>query len=161
MGEPDPTMGAVTAAVERGRAGDREGARARLAELWTQVGDDGDPLHRITIAHFLADLQDDARAELAWDQRALAAVQELTDDRAAEHDPRLQVRGFLPSLQLNIADCHRRLGNPVAARQHLLDAERVIDVLGDDPYGRLVRAGLEHVRSALDAGSTDPLPSAP
>ena len=36
-----------------------------------------------------------------------------------------------------------------------------IDVLADDDHGRLVRTGLEHVRAALDAGSTDPLPSAP
>ena len=28
-------------------------------------------------------------------------------------------------------------------------------------YGRLVRTGLEHVRGALEAGSTEPLTSAP
>jgi hypothetical protein len=157
----DPTIAAVTAAVERGRAGDRPGARERLAALWQQVGVAGDPFHRVTIAHFLADLQDDVREELAWDERALATVAELTDDRVARFDAALQVRGFLPSLQLSVADCHRRLGDPAAARRHLAEAESLVHVLADDDYGRLVRAALTLVRDALDAGSTDPLPAAP
>jgi hypothetical protein len=161
MTAADPTMAALTAAVEQGRAGDRPGARARLAGLWREVDATGDPLHRVTIAHFLADLQDDVRDELAWDERALAAVAELTDERTARFDAAMQVRGFLPSLQLSVADCHRRLGDAAAARRHLAEAESVVDVLADDDYGRLVRAALTQIRSALDAGSTDPLPAAP
>jgi hypothetical protein len=157
----DPTTAAVAAAVELGHGGQRAEARTRLAELWHQVGEAGDPLLRVTIAHFLADLQDDVREELAWDERALSAVAALTDERAAHQHPGLQVRGFLPSLHLNLADCHRRLGDPEAARRHLARAEEDIDVLAGDDYGSLIRAGLEHVRAALGAGSTDPLPSAP
>ncbi|WP_369134359.1 hypothetical protein [Modestobacter sp. I12A-02662] len=161
MTAADPTMAALTAAVERGRAGDRLGARERLAELWRQVGPAGDPLHRVTVAHFLADLQDDVRDELAWDERALADVAELTDERTARFDPGMQVRGFLPSLQLSVADCHRRLGDPVAARRHLAEAEQLVHVLADDDYGRLIRAALTQIRDALDEGSTDLLRAAP
>lgn len=161
MSAPDPTMAAVTEAVAQGHAGRREQARARLTGLWEQVGSTGDPLHRVTIAHFLADLQDDVRDELAWDERALAAVGELTDERAQQHHSGLQVRGFLPSLHLNLADCHRRLGHAGPARDHLAQAEAVVARLADDPYGQLVRGGLEHVRAALEAGSTAPLPTAP
>ena len=156
-----PTMAVVAAAVERGHAGQRAEARAQLAALWELAGEGGDPLIRVTIAHFLADLQDDVREELAWDERALAAAGALTDERTAEQSAGLQVRGFLPSLHLNLADCHRRLGAMEPARRHLARAEADIDGLADDDYGRLIRAGLEHVRAALDAGSTDPLPSAP
>ncbi len=71
------------------------------------------------------------------------------------------MRGLLPSLHLNLADCLRRLGDGSGARQHLAAAAASIDELADDDYGRMIRAGLWHVREALEAGSTEPLPSAP
>ncbi|WP_299951787.1 hypothetical protein [uncultured Modestobacter sp.] len=154
-------MTAVTQAVTRGKAGHPDEARTQLAALWERVGPAGDPLHRVSIAHFLADLQDDVRAELAWDERALAAVGELTDRRTEQHTAGLTVRGFLPSLHLNLADCHRRLGAATEARRHLAEAVSLLDALADDAYGRLMRAAVDHVRDALDAGSTDPLPTAP
>lgn len=73
----------------------------------------------------------------------------------------MQVRGFLPSLHLNLADCHRRLGDPTHARDHLAEAQRSVDALADDDYGRMLRDALQHVRDALDVGSTEPLPTAP
>ncbi|MGX5653757.1 hypothetical protein ACWKWC_03190 [Geodermatophilus nigrescens] len=160
MAAADPVIEAVTAAAQLGRAGESARAREQLLELWNRVGDTGDPLHRVTIAHFLADLQDDVRDELAWDERALAAVTELTDERAARHDAALHVSGFLPSLHLNLADC-RRLSETAQARAHLQVAESLIHVLADDDYGRLMRGAVDHVRDALDAGSTDRLPTAP
>ena len=161
MGAPDETMAEIVAAVELGHSGARTEARRRLTDLWERVGPDGDPLHRVTLAHFLADLQDDVRAELRWDERALAAAGDLTDERAQQYDAALRVCGLLPSLHLNLADCLRRLGDLSGARRHLARAEASVDELADDGYGRLVRTGLEHVRGALEAGSTEPLPSAP
>ena len=116
MSAPDETMAEIVAAVELGRGGAQAEARQRLTDLWERVGPDGDPLHRVTLAHFLADLQDDVR---------------------------------------------RRLGDLSGARRHLARAEASVDELTDDGYGRLVRTGLEHVRGALEAGSTEPLPSPP
>jgi hypothetical protein len=162
MSASDETMAEIVAAVELGRGGARADARRRLTDLWDRVGPDGDPLHRVTLAHFLADLQDDVRAELRWDERALAAADDLTDERAQQYDAALRVRGLLPSLHLNLADCLRRLGDASGARQHLAEAAASIDELADDDdYGRMIRAGLWHVRQALEAGSTQPLPSAP
>ncbi len=161
MSTPDETMAEIVAAVELGRGGARAEARRRLTDLWEGMGPEGDPLHRVTLAHFLADLQDDVRAELRWDERALAAAGDLTDERAQQYDAALRVRGLLPSLHLNLADCLRRLGDASGARRHLAQAGASVDELADDGYGRLVRTGLEHVRSALEAGSTEPLPSAP
>ena len=153
-------MAGIAAAVQAGRDGRRAEARERLAAIWGRLGPEGDPLNRITVAHFLADLQDDARAELQWDERALAAAGELTGDRAAQ-DAGSQVRGFLPSLHLNLADVHRRLGDEPAARQHLAAAEASVPALPGGDYGDLIRSGLEQVRKALDSGSTDRLPEAP
>ena len=96
--------------IERlpGRTWRRSGPRSSRAG--------GDAFHRCVVAHFLADLQDDVRDELMWDERALAAVAAVTDERAQQYHESLQVRGFMPSLYLNLADDHRRLGE--ADRAH-------------------------------------------
>jgi hypothetical protein len=161
MTAPDPTMADLAAAVDLGRAGERDAARRRLIAMWDDLGADGDALHRCSVAHFLADLQDDVREELLWDERALSAAQDLTDGRAQEQHAVLFVRGLQPSLQLSLADDHRRLGDPVRAREHVALAEAALDELPDDDYGRLIRSGVDLVREALAAGSTEPLPVVP
>ena len=153
----DDVMGRVTAVVQ-GQAGDRAAARRELAALWTEVEQSGgDAFHRCVIAHFLADVQDDVRDELMWDERALAAVAGVTDERAQECHPSLQVRGFLPSLYLSLADDHRRLGDAARAHEFLERARGTVDALGDDAYGGLVRSGLDNVARALAEGSTERL----
>jgi hypothetical protein len=153
----DDVMGRVTAVVQ-GQAGDRAAARRELAAIWTEVEQSGgDAFQRCVIAHFLADLQDDLRDELVWDERALAAVAGVTDERAQEYHPSLQVRGFLPSLYLSLADDHRRLGDAARAHEFLELARGTVDALGDDAYGGLVRSGLDNVARALAEGSTERL----
>ncbi|MET7672798.1 hypothetical protein [Micromonospora luteifusca] len=158
---PDPTMTRIIEAVQLGHSGTPGQARELLTALWDEIGPTGDALHRCTLAHYLADLQDTAEAELRWDQRALAAVTDLTDDRARQYHHALQVQGFLPSLHLNLADVHRRLSNPTLARAHLATARSLVEQLPADQYGDLVRAGVEHVDQALAAGSTARLDSHP
>jgi hypothetical protein len=148
----DDTMLAIGEAM-------RARSRDRLVELWTHIGPGGDPLHRCTLAHHLADLLDDAAESLAWDIRALDAADALTDERAQQFHSSLEVRGFYPSLHLNLADDYRRLGASDAAWRHLAEARARLDVLSDDDYGSIVRAGIDHVENALRAGSTKRLPS--
>ena len=156
----DDVMGRVTAAVRHGQGGDRAAARRDLEAIWTEVEQSGgDAFHRCVIAHFMADLQDDLQDELMWDERALAAVARVTDERAQEFDASLRVRGFMPSLYLSLADDHRRLGDADGAHNFLGLARDTIDALGDDAYGALVRSGLENVSRALAEGSTARLPS--
>lgn len=158
---PDETMASIGAAVQLGRSGQRSQARDALTALWEQIGATGDALHRCTLAHYLADLQDTAQAELEWDERALAAADDLTDDRAQRYDHAWQVRLLLPSLHLNLADDHRRLGSPTRAREHLAQAQSLVTELPDDQYGGMIRSGLQHVSEALAAGSTQRLDSHP
>jgi len=153
----DEVMARIEAAVELGRGGARDAARSDLQAVWDGISDDA--FHRCVAAHFLADLQDDLRDELRWDERALEAVAAVTDERAQEYDASLQVRGFLPSLHLSLADDHRRLGDAERARAFLDQARAVSDVLGEDPYGATVRDAMEKITAALAAGSTDPLPA--
>ncbi|MFC7546502.1 hypothetical protein [Plantactinospora sp. GCM10030261] len=151
-------MAKIGAAVALGRSGQRAEARETLAALWAQAGD---AFQRCTIAHYLADLQETTEAELGWDERALAAVAGRIDERAEQYPHAPQVRAFLPSLHLNLADCHRRLGDTERAHQHLATAREFLDALPDDGYGELMRDAIRHVTDALAAGSTEPLASHP
>lgn len=153
---PDETMTAIAMAMRT--AGEAE-RRDRLLALWERVGAGGDPLHRCTIGHYLADLCDDAAEALTWDIRALDAADTLTDDRVKAHHASLSVAGFYPSLHLNLADNYRRLSSFAAAGRHLDEAKCRLGVLSDDGYGRIVRGGIDHVTVALLAGSTERLPS--
>lgn len=158
---PDETMASIGAAVELGRSGQRSQARDALTGLWEQIDATGDALHRCTLAHYLADLQDTSQAELEWDERALAAAGDLTDKRAQRYDHAWQVQLLLPSLHLNLADGHRRLGNPARAREYLAQAQSLATHLPDDQYGGMIRSGVQHVSEALAAGSTQRLDSHP
>lgn len=152
-------MDEIGAAIELGRTGDQAGARWALAKIWEGIGTGGDPFHRCTLAHYMADLQDSAESSLDWDLRALGAAAELTDDRTRAHHESLQVAGFLPSLHLNVADGYRRVGDFAAAREHLSLATEFVGVLDDDGYGQTIRGGIANVSAALDARSTERLPT--
>ncbi|MGI5216356.1 hypothetical protein [Nocardia sp. CA-290969] len=154
-------MNAITEAVTLGRSGDIATARAHLLEIWAGIGVVGDPLHRCTLAHYLADLYDDPAQALAWDIRALDAADSLGDDRAQQYHASLQVAGFYPSLHLNLADNYRRLGSWDAAGEHLTAARRHLNALPDDAYGAMIRTALDEVAESVTQRSTEPRPSAP
>nr|WP_222108949.1 hypothetical protein [Streptomyces cupreus] len=135
-------------------AGDREEARHRFLDLWAEIGEDGDPLHRCTLAHYLADTQDEPGDELAWDLRALTAAEELTDDRLAEHESALAVRALYPSLHLNLAADYVKLGRSEAARTHLRRARTAADTLAEDSYGDGVRAAIHRLELRLGEGDS-------
>lgn len=125
-------------------AGDREEARRRLLDLWTELGEDGDPVHRCTLAHYLADTQDDPSDELAWDLRA------LTEAEGA--GGALAVRALYPSLHLNLAADYVKLGRAEAARVHLRRARGAAGALCDDSYGDGVRAEMRRLEMRLGEG---------
>ncbi|MFH8409923.1 hypothetical protein ACH4FX_34860 [Streptomyces sp. NPDC018019] len=138
-------------AVMLHRAGDREEARNRLAQLWAEVGPDGDPFHRCTLAHYLADTQDDPADELRWDLRALETAQRHLPRRSVP-----AVAALLPSLHLSLAADYAALGRPAEARAQLARAHETATVLGDDAYGRDVRQAIERLRGRVaDGGGGD------
>jgi hypothetical protein len=146
----DGTILRIGQAVQLSHQGGREAARVLFAEIWDDIGGErGDPLHVCTLAHAMADVQDDVRQELVWDQRALAAADRLTDARLAQAGVTLSVAGLYPSLHLNLSECHRRLGDLDRAREHLRQAQATIGALGDDGYAQLIRAGLQQVTELL------------
>lgn len=66
---------------------------------------------------------------------------------ADRHD---ELRGFYPSLHLNMASSYESLGDTLAAHAHLVAAEDGLDALPDTPYTDVVRTGLDNVRDRLD-----------
>jgi len=159
-GRPDTVMERISAAVAAYGSGDRDGARQQLAEIWAEI-QAGDPLHRCFLAHYMADLQDDVRDELRWDLRALAAADDVTEERAQafarQFNGALDVRALYPSLHLNLGDDYRRLGASAQAREHLALAQQCMHVLPDDGYGRMIRGGIASLaeRLGVPAGAPD------
>jgi hypothetical protein len=146
---PDAMMTRIGQVVMLHHGGDREEARGRFLDLWGEIGEDGDPLHRCTLAHYLADTQDDPADELAWDLRALSAAEELTDGDVAERHRSLEARAFYPSLHLNLAADYVKLGRSEAARSHLRRAREAVGALGNDRYGDGVRAAIGRLELRL------------
>jgi hypothetical protein len=149
MTAPDPTMARVGEAMELAQTGRPAEARALFASLWAELGPDGDPLHRVAVAHAMADVQDDPHEELAWDLRALAAVEGLSDERAASAGVTGPVAAFYPSLHLNLGEDYRKVGDVAAARRHLELGLAAAGTLPDDGYGQLIRGGLEGLAQRL------------
>lgn len=133
--------------------GDREEARNRFGALWTEIGENGDAWHRCTLAHYMADTQDDPGDELAWDLRALFAAETLAGEGMAPHRGPLPVRVFYPALHLNLAADYVKLRRPAAARIHLDRARVASGILADDGeddgYGGGVRAAIGRLERRL------------
>ena len=160
MDTPDAVMARIAQGQELAVAGDREGARRIFEEVWDALAGAGDatpdPLHVVTLAHYMADVQTDPAEELRWDLRALTAADSLTNHRARQHHSLLQVAGFYPSLHLNVAAAHHALGQSSEARHHLDRATQSCEHLTDNGYGRMIRAAVERLRAELDAEAVGP-----
>src|SRR5690348_2379101 len=108
MTRQDEMMTRIGEAIALMHQGERVEARERFQRIWDEMpSGEGDPFHRCVLAHYMADLRDDPREELAWDLLALDAADELTDERVQAHHESLRISGFRPSLHLNLAEDYR------------------------------------------------------
>ncbi|MGW7517889.1 hypothetical protein ACWGJ2_20110 [Streptomyces sp. NPDC054796] len=151
--DPDATMVRIGQAIILHRGGDREEARKRFGLLWEETGEEGDLFHRCTIAHYMADTQDDPVAELEWDLRALEAADAIAREEAKWGEHTRAVRSFYPSLYLNLAADHVKLGDESAALRELARARGAAGVLADDEYAAGIRAGIERLCLQLGGSS--------
>lgn len=149
MTEANPTMTRIARGIELGQQGDRAGARELFTTIWDEIGPGGVPLYRCTVAHSMADVQDDVHDELDWDLRALDAADSITDDQLARVGMSGSAQGFYPSLHLNLAEAYRKLGEFNHARDHLERGYGAADALGDDGYGRMIKGGLDRLAGRL------------
>jgi hypothetical protein len=147
----DPIMADIMAAIAVLQGGDRAGGRAQLEAIWARIADRPEPIHECTLAHYLADAQDDLAEELAWDLRALAAGERCSDDDAQRHSRAQSIAGFMPSLHINLAEDYFKLGDHARSRTHLDAARAFSAALDDDPYGRMLRGGIARLAKQLGA----------
>ncbi|MFJ7750997.1 hypothetical protein ACIQXM_13685 [Arthrobacter sp. NPDC097144] len=139
----------VLAAVGTALGGDKaEGIRV-LSASWGSTGE-GDHAQRCVLAHYLADVQDELDAEIAWDETALHEHGFLED---ADLSPVgiASVRGMLPSLHLNLGDGYLRRRQVELAAEHWEAGTSCCPELPDDGYGAMIRAGLHNLRQRISA----------
>jgi hypothetical protein len=145
----DPIMATIGQVQQVALQGNKDQAIAAYERLWAQV-DGGRPLHRITVAHYMADLQDDPATELRWDERALEAAAEVT----AQHEDAAAVAPLRASLHVNAAGALHKLGRPDDARRQLEAAKEADRDLPAGGYGRLVRTKIDELDAILDGQQT-------
>jgi hypothetical protein len=150
----DQVMQEISRAIEMLHAGERDQARRDFEAIWLRIKDNAQPLHECTLAHFMADAQDDVADELVWNLRALNAAERATEAEAKVYHESLSISGFLPSLHLNLGDDYLRLGNLEACRQHVDAAIACSSALPDTPYAAMIRGGIARLADRLRSCQT-------
>lgn len=143
-------MATIAEVQQAALQGNREQAASRYEQLWAQV-EHGRSLHRIFVAHYMADLQDDPAEELRWDERALHAAAEVTprDADAAAVAP------LRASLHVGVAGALHKLGRREEdARRELGAAQQAEQALPEDGYGRLVRSRIDALSAEMNGQQT-------
>jgi tetratricopeptide (TPR) repeat protein len=97
-------------------------AHALFRQAWYAATDD---YEACIAAHYLARHQNTPEDTLRWNKECLDRADRVGDDR---------VRGFYPSLHLNMARAHSELGNPDSAREHFRHAAERIQDAPAGPY---------------------------
>lgn len=139
----------ITAAVGVSQSGDKDRGRGLLLDCWNATGS-ADHAHRCVLAHYLADTETEVANEVAWDERALEEHGFLGDDDLAPLGIP-SARSLRPSLHLNLADGYHRQGRTDLAQAHVERGQADTDALGDDGYGKMIRAGLSNLAQRLAA----------
>jgi hypothetical protein len=125
------------AGVQAEKAGDGVGAAELYREAWEARGDD---LEASIAAHYLARVQTDERARLAWNRTALEHAE--AEGEAAG--------SFLPSLLLNLGSSLEAIGQPVAAAAAYERARKILDSV-EPALADSLRAPLERARKRVAA----------
>ena len=149
----DPIMTEIMAAIAILQSGDRADGRRQLEAIWSRISDAPEPIHECTLAHYMADAQDDIADELAWDLRALNAALRCTDNDAQRHSQAVSIAAFMPSLHINLAEDYLNLGDVARSREHLASARGFCAELADDGYGRMIQRGIERIAKQVGASS--------
>lgn len=140
--DPDDPVVALCAEGMRAEAEGRpDDARALFARAWDAATDD---YGACVAAHYVARHQDTPQDRLHWNAECLARADRVGDER---------VRGFYPSLHLNLARAHADLADAGTARDHYRRAAGLLDALPPGAYR-------DWVRYATVAGLREPGPDA-
>jgi tetratricopeptide (TPR) repeat protein len=112
--------------------GDFEKAINLFLQAWEVAADS---FEACIAAHYVARHQPSPEDTLRWNQVALRLAQAANDDRSS---------GFFASLLLNLGYSYETLGNTERAKQYYEFAMERAKVLPPDPYGNMVRDGIQN-----------------
>lgn len=136
--DPDnPVVKRCAEGMQAEFAGRPDEAKRLFASAWESRSDD---LEATIAAHYVARHADSLEEALRWNTLALEHAQRLPADT---------VRAMLPSLYLNLGKSHEDLGASDEARRWYTRASEVLDALGGDRYGDLVRDAVERALSRV------------
>jgi hypothetical protein len=142
MDATNPAVKLCSAGMQAEGEGRPADAKALFEQAWQQSRDD---YEACIAAHYLARQQSTVSKEYEWNRVALERAERVADGRVA---------AFFPSLHLNLAHSFEKLGRLNEAREYYGRAAAGLDVLGDSPYARLVRAGVTAGQARTSAEST-------
>jgi hypothetical protein len=128
----------IRAAMQQRELGDTARARSTMESL-LPLAKSSSTFDWLFYAHAFADVQEDVTEELRWDQTALEALEQLSEAEAEAEQVHGGVAGLLPSLHLNLADVHRRLGDETRAQHHYAEGSKHLEALDQGDYGRSIR----------------------
>jgi hypothetical protein len=118
-----------------------EAAKA-FVQAWQIATDD---FEASTAAHYVARHQKSPAEALHWNQISLDRANLVSEEK---------VRGFYPSLYLNIGKSHEDLDHLEEAAHFYKLAEAAFSVLSDDRYGNIVRDAVHRGLERLASKST-------
>jgi hypothetical protein len=127
-------------AETEGRASDAHGL---FRQAWYAATDD---YEACVAAHYLARHQSTPEDTLRWNKECLDRADRVGDER---------VRGFYPSLHLNMARAYEELGDRDAASKHFRDAAACLENAPAGPY----RDGIRFAVAAGLRSTGDAVPS--
>lgn len=131
MDEKNRVVQLCAEGMELERNGRLEEASAIFMKAWEESRND---FERCVSAHYVARRQKTPAENLRWNQVSLEYADAIEDGR---------VRGFYPSLYLNIGWAYEDLGNRVEAKKYYELAETRLETLPEGSYRETVRDGIE------------------
>jgi hypothetical protein len=143
-----PPTEELLAIISTLHAGERNNAREQFRKLW-EILDMDDHFHRCVLAHYMADAQDDAEAELHWDRIAIEMAMAASSSAFDNRFPGMTLASFFPSLHLNLASSYEKLGRLNDAIEHAEMAQRAASALPDSPLGTMTAQAITRIRSRL------------
>jgi hypothetical protein len=118
-----------------GMALEAQGHPAEAMQAFTQAWEiAADDFEASIAAHYVARHQKSDTETLRWNQISLDRANLVKDER---------VRGFYPSLYLNMGHAHETLGHLGEARHFYHLAQGAFEQLSDDRYGNIVRDAVQ------------------
>ncbi|MBS1913916.1 MAG: hypothetical protein JST22_18145 [Bacteroidetes bacterium] len=143
----DPNNHVVKLCAEGMRAegdGRMDDARALFAQAWDACTDD---FEACIAAHYVARHQQSPEETLYWNVMSLEHANRVADE---------SVRGFYPSLYLNIGHSHEQLGDHAEAGRFFDLALSCAENVPDGRYGTIVRNGIANGQQRVRDAAGEP-----